>query len=190
MQCEVCGKDFTPVAEVERLMLTGNVAKLCPVCEKSPIGGYGLFDPSARPFAEKHVRTKHSVLHRVDRFEADGRVQRWMALYPRFQTDFEKRLKSMAPHRQTNLVHPFVMTERDRHSSVPRLFIKTNMWVYQLRGQPLRVWKTSRAWDAVTGVGEIEIPAVDVVRIEDDGGLELRVVIRDGGYLRMLYRVD
>ena len=138
MLCEVCGKDFAPAEEVERLMLTGSVARLCEACERQPGSGRGfdVFDPS-RPFAENYVRTKLSVLHRVDRFESDGRVQRWMSLYPRFLSSFEKKLKAMPAHRQNNLIHPFVMSEHAGESRQGRrLTLKTNLWVYQQRGQP------------------------------------------------------
>lgn len=183
MICEECGLEFEVEDALKKLIATKAVAQVCNKCAVTP---------PALPFGHKSrlasgVRTPISILHRVDRFNAEGISIQWVSrqpLYPKLKRKHEKR-----PGRVDDQVGAFVMSFGSGDvSNKPIMTIRTNLENFQRLGQPFRAWKVPGFQSALTGQDRIEVPAQDITRVEDDGGLELYIHLKDGGKIRMKFR--
>jgi len=180
MICERCNASFDPSPEVAHLIAIGKIPQLCDACAKPEPS---LF-VSSRPLVTKK-RTKNSILRRVDLFKPDGTTIRWFSLMPDYPKPGKKRIPR--PHRPGDNLRVFVMTERsDRGTGHPRMKLFTNLETFQRQGVPFKAWKAPDHADVLTGVDHVKLN--EVVRVEDDGSLEINIYSKDGSWVRLLYK--
>lgn len=183
MICEQCGLEFEVGDELKRLIASKAVAQVCDNCaEAPPVVPFGH-----KPLPPSGKRTNISILHRVDRFNAEGVSIQWISRMPRYPLPKRKRPKRAG--RRDDQVESFVMTFGAAHlTNKPIMTIRSNIDYFQRRGKPFRAWKVPGFQSALTGQDKIEIPVGGVDHIEDDGGLELYVHLKDGGKVRLKFR--
>jgi len=178
MLCVRCQKEFEPTPDVARLITTGRIEKLCDTCAR---GESGMFSSSGEVAEIK--RSKHSVLHQVDRFNADGKHTGYIKLPPLRKQNRRKP----RPGRPGDNIRSYVMSESRQMSNVPALKIHTNLEDFRRRGEAFWVRKLPNSADPETGLGRFELPAGRIT-VEDDGGLEVWVRSEKHGSIRLLYR--
>lgn len=182
MICEQCGASFDPSREVGHLIEIGQIARLCDACAKP---APSLFT-TAKPLPSTR-RTRISVLHRVDLFDPDGVVRQWMSLIPEYPKPGRKRIPR--PGRPGDNLRVFVMSERSqRKPGQPRTKLHTNFELFRRQGTDFKAWKVPGRADALTGIDHIELLASNVVRVVDDGSLEINIYGKDGSRVRLLYK--
>lgn len=181
MRCTSCGQEFEPTAELKRLILTGNVSQVCDTCER----------PAPKPQAKKQFggpvkRTPIAVLYRIDKFNADGIVTNKMALPPKA---IRQKARTRRPGRRDDRLHAFVISASEAPGAhTPRVALISNLDTYQRTGQPLLFQKIPGYYCPLTGQDRMEVFPTDIDRVEDDGGLEVNIVLKDNSRLRLLYR--
>jgi len=180
MICEQCNNSFDPPQGVARLIVTKKIPQLCDACAKQKPS---LFT-SIRPRASQR-RTLNSVLRQVDLFEPDGTTTRGMSLMPDYPKINKKRVPR--PGRLGDKLRVFVLSERSGQiTGHPNTRLFTNLETFQRQGRPFKAWKAPGRAEALTGIDHIEL--CDVVRVEDEGLLEVNIFSRDASRVRLLYR--
>lgn len=181
MKCEKCGIEFEPSDEVKRLMVVGAVERYCDDCAVPPPAG-DVFKRKETIFAK---RQPGCVLHRVDKFNPDGVVTQWMSLPP-----LPRRRKPVIRKRTwRHEISTTVLSEKEgRTGSEPRLTIRTNIDTFRPQGKDLMIEKIPGGANSVTGIDRITVASVDIDCVEDTGGFEVNVLLKDGGKVRFQYR--
>ena len=183
MICQRCSHEFNPPAHTAQLMRIGRVNTLCPNCEVA--APHPLVMPKAAKFDLR--RSSKSKLFRVDWFEPNGIVLRFIALPPLFKKPNRGRFRRLG--RRDDQIYAFVMSETaGRLKSNPNLVLRHNLENFQPRGQPLRIEKIPNYATPLTGVDVFEIPQIQILKIEDTGSLEVNVHLKDGGRVWMRFR--
>lgn len=187
MYCEKCNEFFQPPPEEEKLITTGGLPVLCPECErqrwleKDPAPPAVPVYPGMEP-----VVSTGDELYRAARFSAEGVELLFVALPEK------PRKASRTPLRKEREdeagAHVFVMSERTGQlSNEPRVQLMTNLNTFVKFKSPLKISKLPDCWDPFTGVGDIEIAASEIVKIEKAGNI-VRVDLTDGGWVNLYYR--
>lgn len=187
MYCEKCNNFFQPPPEEEKLITTGGLPVLCPDCERArwqakdpPTVGIPVY-PGMEPVVGIGIE-----LYRAARFNADG-VEMMFVAVPNKPRKPDRSPLRKARQNETGS-HVFVMTERTGQlRNAPRVQLHTNLETFQKYKSSLKIAKIPSFWDPLTGVGEIEIPAGSITKIEKTAGV-VRVDLKDGGWVNLYYR--
>ena len=182
MLCDECGASFDASEAVTKLISMGEIPCVCDACAKPAPEMF----TSARPTVPT-VRTKNSVLRRVDKFDSEGVSLQWMSLMPDYPKPGKKRIPR--PGRPGDNLRVFVMSEkRGQLTGRPRTILHTNLELFQRRGEAFKAWKAPGRADALTGIDRIELEATNLKRVVDDGSLEVNIYGKDGTRIRLIYK--
>jgi len=182
MLCRKCGEEFTPLLETAHLIQQGKLEQSCPGCK-------GVVRPLMAPKSAKInlLRTNRSRLHRVDWFDLEGVSTKWMALPPIFPRPGRGRARRLG--RRDDNIYAFVMsTSAGRNLNTPHLVLRHNYDTFRSRGQHLVIEKVPSFYCSQTGLDRIEVRCECIERIEDTGGLEIGVYLKDGSRVVMKFK--
>ena len=182
MKCDQCGALFEPSVEVAKLITADQIPCVCDTCARPAPGMF----VTTRPLVST-MRTRTSVLRRVDMFDSDGIVRQWMSLMPDYPKPGKKRVPR--PGRPGDNLRVFIMSEKTgRGSGRPRTKLFTNFENFRQRGQPFKAWKAPGRADPLTGIDRIELDTLNLKSVEDEGTLEVNIHGLDGTRIRLLYK--
>jgi len=179
--CTGCGYKFDPKPNEEQLMKLGRRPVLCPKCTQRADPAIVSTEEKRRPH-----RQPNAVLCRVDVFEPNGKVHRWMSerVVPKAIMRADRRRAG-----RRGDIHVFVLSaDSSKYFGVKQHKLRTNLAWFREKNQPLRFWKDPAVQEYMTGIDMIEIPIQDVGDVEDDKGLEATIRLINGGRIRMQYR--
>lgn len=183
MICQKCGNEFDPPEDTAHLMRLGKIYVVCRSCEVKPPAP--LLAPQRKVIDTK--RSMKSRLHRVDWFAADETLKYWMSLPIRFPRP--ERIRGRKLGRRDDGIEAFVMsTTKGRITGVPHLVLHHNLDTFRAQGRAFFVEKIPGFSTDQTGHNRIEIPQENIQTIEDDGGLEVVIRLKDSSRVRMQFR--
>lgn len=182
MKCETCGREFIPAPDEERLMMLGQMGQVCETCAR-------MQSPAAAVVSTPlpAVNLEYAELFRVDQFNKDNRLVRFVALPLKRKSIREMSREGLRRPKKHHL-HTFVMTERGNNlRTVPNIRLHTNLDTFEELHDAFWARKIPSFWDPFTGVSEISVPRTHIKNVERQQGCVL-IHLNDGGYIRLQYR--
>jgi hypothetical protein len=181
--CKKCGEFFQPTADEERLLAQHKMEEICMDCALLAEDGQED-DWKPPPLRVSREKTDGTKLYRAERFGPEGKLLCFLALPPKPLYPAHRSLRKPRPHN----LHVTFFTEREqRLTTEPRVVVHTNLETFRKTGQPFWVRKIPDFWDPHSGVGHIQVPNESVIDVIEDEG-ERKILLRDGGFVRLLYK--
>ncbi|RLI87368.1 MAG: hypothetical protein DRP01_02065 [Archaeoglobales archaeon] len=179
MICQKCGKEFKPDSDIERLMAVGQIARVCDNCAARPVA------PTPLPLSVIPLDTTQMQLHRLDWFDKQRKLIRFMSLPPK--RNYNMHQNTLRRPRKSDQ-HVFIMSSRsDQLNTTPAIRIRCNIDNFQEQRTKFYAVKTPDAWDPFTGISRMEVPFQQIDRVEKEGANTV-LHLTTGERIRLLYR--
>lgn len=177
MICKSCGSEFLPDADVDRLMLLGQIAQVCDRC------ALATAPKTPTPLAVS-PKIGGNELCRVEIYCPAGKLLRFIALPP--------KPKSMRPHTlrkpKKSDIHVFIMSENSRlGSSHPPIRLSSNIDTFEKQETDFWALKTPGFWDGFTGVAKIDVCYSEIANVDRQSDV-IELHLHDGGKVLLRYR--